>query len=198
MDYSIPSTGSKMNIGRPLLVGVLIALLLTACGSCSSGGDDPAEVVKNAMEAWERLDTDKASDYFCKEHEKQIKNALDYDSQYMGLSVDDVKKVIKCQYTDVKYEEQSREGDRAIVHVSGSAKVEYNADKYRELLKKAIEEDGQTISDEDLEFLDLLASGINELNREIEVRGDLELIKEDGKWKICDDFDIFDDDYGAP
>lgn len=190
MGYSIPSEGRKMNTGRFLLVGALI-LLFVACGGCSNGGDDPAEVVKNAVEALERLDEDKASEYFCREHEGYVKDSFAGASEYMGLSIDDVKEVLKFQFTDMKYEEKNREGDRAIVHVTGLAKLELNGDKYKELARKAIEAEGETISDEDLELLDLITPLVTGLNTETEVDGDVELIKEDGKWKVCDDFDIF-------
>jgi gas vesicle protein len=187
MGYSTSSEREKMNTRRLLLAGVLIALLLAACSGYSNRDDNPADVVKNALEACENLDENKFSEHFCKEQKNTAKNIFAGASEYMGLSVDDVKKVLEYQFKGMKYEEKHREGGRAVVHVTGLARAEVNGDKYKELVRKAIKAEGETISDE---HLDLLTKFVTGLSQEIEVAGDVELIREDNKWKICDNFDV--------
>ena len=85
----------------------------------------------------------------------------------------------------MKYEEKSKDGDKAVVHITGSMKLEFDTGKLKDFFRKAAEAAGETVTDEELDFIvEMMASTATQ---EEEIDDDLQLIKEDGKWVVCDD-----------
>jgi hypothetical protein len=93
--------------------------------------------------------------------------------------------------SDMKYEEKSKDDDKAVVTVSGKISLEINADKLKEAVKEQAEAAGEEVSDEDLDFfVDMFTSGMGD---EVEFEEDLDVIKEDGKWVVCDELEVLDE-----
>ena len=176
-----------MNAKKLLIVGFLLILVLAACGG-GGGGDEPVDVAKNVMQAMGKMDFDEASKYFCEARKSDLDDALVSgfeELEAMGMDPDELLDAFILELSDMKYEEKSKDGDKAVVHVTGSMKLDFNSDKLKDFFKKAAEAAGETVTDEELDFIvEMIASSAAQ---EEDLDEDLELIKEDGKWVVCDD-----------
>lgn len=175
-----------MKAAKLLLIGLALALTLTACGG-SKGGDEPTDVVKKAVKSSVKMDLDGAAKYVCQAQRDEFE--LDFDLFSIldamldaELDPDDVLDAIKkIKLEDMEYEE-TKDDDQAVVHVEGTMKVELDQDKFKELVKAA-GESGPPISDEKIDSgLDILAGM---LSQGMPIDDDIPLIKEDDKWVIC-------------
>jgi hypothetical protein len=176
-----------MNAKKLVLIGLFLTLALAACGK-GGGGDEPAKVAENVMKALGKMDIDGASEFFCEARRTELEDALTGDLgelEAMGMDADELLDAFKITLTDMKYEEKSQDGDKAIVHITGSMKLEFDSDKLKDFFKKAAEAAGETVTDEELDFIvEMIASSAAQ---EEDLDEDVELIKEDGKWVVCDE-----------
>jgi len=182
-----------MNIKKLLFVGVLMALLVAACGGGGgSSGDDPVATVKDFAKAMEKLDIEAAQKLVC----EQYKSEYDITSAFAemeaaGMDPDELLGAFKVNMKDMKYEKKSQEGDNAVVHMSGKISLGFDEGKLKSVLKKAMEAAGQSLSDEELD----MAMGFftSMAGQEQDFDGDVKLVKEDGKWVICDEMNLMDE-----
>jgi hypothetical protein len=178
---------------RKLLVALFIStMVLSACGG-GGDGNGPTAVVENVVDAMQTMDVEKASEYFCEEKKSEITAGLEQgfaELEAMGLNVDELLEAFKLEMKDMKYEEKSQEGDEAVVHVSGTMSLAFDAEKLREFLKKAMAATGQEVGDDELDFVVNMFQSM--AGQEAPVDGDVNLIKEDGDWVVCDDLNFLE------
>lgn len=181
-----------MNLKKLLLVLFVGTMLLSACGG-GDGGDGPTAVVEKVVDAMQTLDVEKAAEYFCDAKKAELTEGLTEgfaELEEMGLDADELLEAFKIKMTDMEYEEKSEEGDDAVVHVSGKMSLDFDSDKLKEFFKKAAEAAGQTVSDEELDFVITIFDSM--AGQEAPLEGDVKLVKEDGAWLVCDDLDFLD------
>jgi hypothetical protein len=68
--------------------------------------------------------------------------------------------------------------------------LDFDTEKLREFFKEAAEAAGQPVSDEELDLVVNMFGAI--AGQEAPVDGNVDLVKEDGEWMVCDDLDFLD------
>jgi hypothetical protein len=185
-----------MKARKLLFVSLLLALILAACGGGDDdGGGDPVDVVKDMVNALEDLDLDKMQELVCEAQRADLVEALTGGAEEMeaaGITIDELLNAMKVTVENDKYEEKSKSGDEAVVHVSGSVKMEFKPDEFKALIKKMLEAEGTEIPDEMLD--PMIDQMIAEEAQEDSIDSDVKLVKEEGEWLICDpEFDLFEE-----
>ncbi len=173
---------------------LILSIALTACGGGDSGSGEPVDVVKNVVEAMESLDFDKASEYMCAEQGDALKADMESgfaELEEMGMDPDELMDAFKLKMSDVEYEEKSKDDNNAVVHVSGKVALDFDTDKLKSFFKKAAEASGEEVSDEEIDMMVGMFTAMG--GQESPFEGDVELIKEDGDWVVCDELDFLDE-----
>jgi major membrane immunogen (membrane-anchored lipoprotein) len=178
-----------VKIRKLLFVGLLLSLVLVACGG-GDGGDEPVDVVKKAMQAVEKMDLDKAAEYVCEAQKEDFTSSFDLGSGLAGLTGAelDPEKVLDAmtiKMEDMEYEETSKDDDKAVVHMKGTMTIEFDKDKFKDIVKEFAEASGEAVPDEaELDMILGMMEGM--LGEGVPVDDDMSLIKEEGKWVICE------------
>jgi hypothetical protein len=176
-----------------LLIALLFALTLAACGG-GGDGENPTDVVEKVVDAMGTLDVEEASKYFCQERQDELAQTLESgfeELEALGMNPDDLLDAFKLNMTDMKYEEKSKDGDKAVVSVSGKMSLDFDTDKLKEFFRQAAEAAGQEVTDEQLDMMIGMFSAMG--GQEAPIDGDVELVKEDGKWVVCDELDFLNE-----
>ena len=172
-------------IGR-LVAGLVLVALLAGCGG-GGPGSDPAGTVKDLMNVVSAGQWDKIPDYACAAQKEQLKKQFDFSglagNALGGMSIGDIGQALKISFTNLEVKEKSREGDKAVVSMTGKIKMEFNKDKMKELVKKAAQAQGQTLTDQQVDMALGMLSGLG--GQEQDMTNDLTLVNEGGKWLVC-------------
>ncbi len=91
-----------------LMLALLVPTVLAACG-----GGSPVDTVKDMVKAIEDEDADKMNDLACEKDDNPFG-----DSEGAEMSFD-----------DMKYEEKSKDGDKAEVKMTGTMKIKYEGEE---------------------------------------------------------------------
>jgi hypothetical protein len=179
-------------IGR-LLAGFVIVATVTACGGGGGGGasgNDPTSTVKDMMAAVTAGNYDKIADYACAAQKDEITAQFDPgsllggDAGSLGLTGADLKEVIRFTVNGLEVKEKSKDATTAVVSMTGKMKISIDTEKFKALMKKALEAAGQPADDATLN----LAMGMFDslAGEEQDISSDVSLVNEGGKWLICD------------
>jgi hypothetical protein len=174
-------------IGR-LIAGAVLVALLAGCGSSSGPGSDPVGTVKGLMDAVQAGQWDKLPDYACAAQKDEITSQFENlgsaaGSALGGLGLSDIGDALKISYANLEVKEKSRDGDTAVVTVSGKIKMDFNKDKLKELVKKAAAAQGQAITDEQIDMALGMLSGLGGMEQDM--NQDMTVVNEGGKWLVC-------------
>ena len=181
-----------LRIGR-LLVGFVIAATVVACGGGSGGGpsgSDPTATVKDMMATVTAGNYDKIADYACAAQKEQITQQFDPsgflggDTGSLGLTAADLKEVVKFSVSGLDVKEKSKDATTAVVSMAGKMKITIDKEKFKALMKKALEAAGQPADDATLN----LAMGMVDsfASEEQDISSDVSLVNEGGKWLVCE------------
>jgi predicted small secreted protein len=184
----------KMNTRKLVFVVLLLSLVLAACGGGGDGGGKPVDVVKNVVKAMEKLDAEKAREYMCAAHKDAIPDIEEEFAEFeeFGADIDEVMEAFKIEMSDMKYEETSKDDDKAVVHVTGKMAFDIDVDKLKPIFKTAFEEIlGMEVTDDMLD--EMMAEFTADMGEETSLDGDVNLIKEDGDWVVCDELEFLNE-----
>jgi len=182
-----------MKTGQLLFVALLFTLVLAACGG-GGDGEKPVAVVEKVVKAMESLDVEEASKYFCADKQDELAQTLDSgfeELEALGMDPDELLDAFKLKMSDMKYEEKSKDDNKAVVGVSGTMSLDFDTDKLKEFFRKAAEAAGQEVTDEQLDMMMGMFTAMG--GQEAPVEGEVELVKEDGDWVVCDELDFLDE-----
>jgi hypothetical protein len=170
-----------------LLTSLALILILSACGGGGSG-DSPEAVVESVVDAMSGMDIDAASEHFCEAQKDELNQTMTEglgELEQMGMDPNELLDAINLEFDNMQYEEQSQTDDRAVVSVTGSMQLSFDTDKLRDFMRSAAEASGEEVTDEQLDFVVGMFTAMG--GQEMPVDGEVELVKEDGKWVVCDD-----------
>jgi hypothetical protein len=174
---------------RLSLAGLLTAatLILAACGGGAPSTSDPAGSVKTALAAAQSGGFSKLADYACAAKKGSIADLFGGGGASSlasaGIDTQQLFDAMKLEFTDINTTETSKTGDTAVVHVTGKAKITIDPAKFRPIMKKMLEAQGQTIDDATLDAALSAMSG--QLNQDTAIDQTVNLVNEGGKWLIC-------------
>ncbi len=181
-----------MKTRKLLFVVLLLSMVLTACGGGGGGGGNPADAVKNVVKAMEKLDAAEARKYVCAAHKDAVPDIEEGFAELaeFGIDPEDLLDAFEIKMSDMKYEEKSKDDDKAVVHVTGKVAFDADLDKLRPIFEEMLEGMGMPISDE---MIDGMVDEFTANMGESPLAGDVNLVKEDGDWLICDELDFLNE-----
>jgi hypothetical protein len=160
---------------------------------------DPAEVVETVFEAVGAMDVEPAIALFCSEKAAGMAGTIESglgEIAAMGLDPDELAQAVKLDLQDMSYQEINRDGDTAVVHIEGSMRFEFDPDVLKDVIRAVAEANGQTLSDQELDFVLTLLSAVAEQGTPLDA--DVQLVKENGQWVVCDDLLFLEDMVDLP
>ena len=104
-----------LNRSALLVFGVVIALL----GACAEK-QSPDDVVRSFMAAVEAFDLDRAEDLVCSEQKPRVRDSLEPFGNVAQLD-----EAFDMAFEDLSFQEQSNDGDVAVIRVSGSVRLSF-------------------------------------------------------------------------
>jgi hypothetical protein len=173
---------------RSVTVAVILILGVVGCSGSGANQSDPAGAVKAALEAAQSGGIAKLSEFACAASKDEVANMFSGAGggslAGLGISGDDVAGAMKIEFKDIQTSEKSRTGDSAVVHITGTTNITFDAAKLRDLMKKVMEGQGQTIDDATLDTM--IASMTTGLGQSQAMDSDVKVVQEGGKWVICE------------
>src|SRR5829696_3553018 len=171
-----------------LAAACAIATLVAACGGVVPTGDTPAAVVQSAMAKVAVKDLEGLRTLACAGQEDRIRDQLGLAGVgtgaelLPGVDTQALLDAITLDVSKVSFGEAAVDGDVATVPVAGSVKVTFDAAAMRPVLRQVLEQQGQTMSDEQL---DALLKTLETYGQDVPVNESIRLVRENGSWKIC-------------
>jgi hypothetical protein len=169
------------------MAAVLVAGI-AACGGGSPAGVGPEAVVADALAKTAAKDLDGLSSLACAGQEDRIREQLSgmssLDSGLLpGLDAQAMLDAVEMDTSEVKVGQPTINGDAADVPVSGSLGISFDKEKMRPILKQVLEQQGQTLPDDQL---DAMLGMLETYAQDVPFDESVHLVREDGAWKICD------------
>jgi hypothetical protein len=170
----------------------LIAALLTI-GACSGlpggggGGNDPVSAANAAMAAAESGGFGKLTEFACAAQKDDIASAFGSSdmSQLTSLGIDpnELFNSMKIDFQDMSVTPVSVSGSDATVHMKGKIAVTVDPAAARNLVKKILEAQNITATDEMIDAaLSQMSGSFSQTN---DIDEDVKMVQENGKWVIC-------------
>jgi hypothetical protein len=171
----------------------LIAVLLTI-GACSGlpgggggGGNDPVSAANDALAAAESGGFGKLTEFACAAQKDSIANAFGSGdmSQLTSLGIDpnELFNSMKIDFQDMAVTPVSVSGSDATVHMKGKIAVSVDPAAARTLVKKILEAQNLTATDEMVDAaLSQMSGSFSQTN---DIDEDVKMVQENGKWVIC-------------
>ena len=133
---------------------------------------------------------DKIADYACAAHKEEIAKQFDPsgllggDSGAIGLTAADLKEVFKFTVSGLEVKEKSKDATTAVVAMTGKMKITIDKEKFKALMKRALEAAGQPTDDATLNLAMGMLDSI--AGEEQDISSDVSLVNEGGKWLVCE------------
>ena len=165
-----------------------IMIAVAACGGGGSNANEPTGAVTAALDAAKSGGLSKLADFACAAKKGDIAAAFGGEGlgelTALGISPDDLFNSMQMSFENVAATEKSRDGSTAVVHVTADMKISFDRTKFKDILKKIMEAQGQTLDDAALELM--MGAMEGQLSQTQKMDEDITVVQEGGKWLICD------------
>jgi hypothetical protein len=176
---------------RPPLIAALVLALLVGLAACGDGSTatGPAAVVQDALGKLASKDLDGLQTLACAGQEDQIRQLLNLPAGSAtallpGVDMQAVLDAVRVDVSGVKIGDAAIDGDVAQVPLSGDVKVTFDSDTLRPIVRQLLDQQGATMSDEQLNALLL---SLQAYGQDVPLNQTVRLVQESGAWKICQD-----------
>ncbi len=171
-------------ISMLVLVALLLGLMLAACGG-GAAGSDPTATVKDLMQAVADKKLDKIADYACADKKDEIAKQFDFASALGGSGLDPQKvmDLMTISFSNAEYNKVSESGDKATVHMKANLSIKIDKEKFKAVVQDVLKAQGQDLPADQLG--PLVDSAAAQLENGQTIDNNVELIKENGKWVVC-------------
>jgi hypothetical protein len=165
-----------------------LALLLAACGGSAPAPGGSEAVVTDALAKAAAKDLDGLRGLACAGQEDLIRDQLSLTGMvpgsdlFAGVDMQAVLDAVNVDVGGVKVGAATTDGDVALVPLSGSMKVTFDAEAMRPVLRKVLESQGSSMTDEQL---DALLKTLESYGQDVPVDQTVRLVREGGNWKVC-------------
>ena len=175
-----------LRIKAVAILGAL-AIALAACGGAAPGSD-PVGTVNAAFSAAESGGLTALTPFACAASKDNITGLFGAGGMdeltAAGIDPNELFAAMKIDFQDLKTTEKSRDGSTAVVQVTGKASMQIDDAKFREVMKKVLEAQGQAIPDAQLDQMLTAMSGSLTTTQDLDE--EVNLVNEGGKWLICE------------
>jgi hypothetical protein len=172
---------------RLAIVALVLGLGLAACAP-SAAVDGPVGVVNQAIDLAAKKDIDGLRGLACAGQEAMIEDQLglssgfDMGSLMPGLDMQALLDAVSVDVKELEAGEAVIDGDTAEVPVAGTVKVTFDKAAMRPILQHVLEQNGTTMTDDQL---DALLDSLESYGSDLPVDEVVGLVRENGAWKIC-------------
>lgn len=170
-----------------------------ATPTVAAPSSEPAEVVEAVFGAVTEMNVEPAITLFCEAKAPEMAGTIESgfgDLLAMGLDPEELVQAFNIDLQDMAYQETSRDGDAAVVHIAGTLRFDFKADVLKEVIKKVAEANGQPLSDQELDFVITLLSVVAQQGTPLDA--DVQVVMENGQWVVCDDLLFLGDMFELP
>lgn len=165
-----------------------LAIALGACGGGAPGGGDPVGTVNAAFSAAESGGFGALAAFACAAKKDDVTGLFGAGGMdeltAAGIDPNALFAAMKIDFQDLKTTEKSRDGSTAVVQVTGKASMQIDDAKFKEIMKKVLEAQGQPVPDAQLDQMIAAMSGSLTTTQDIDE--EVTVVNEGGKWLICD------------
>ena len=170
-----------------VIAAAAVVVALAACAPTPSDG--PAFIVTDALAKVAAKDLEGLRPLACAGQEDRIRDQLGLPGAVggellPGLDTQALLDAVQLGVGDVKAGDAVIDGDVAEVPVTGTLKVTFDAAAMRPLLRQLLDQQGTTMTDEQL---DALLKTLESFGQDVPVDQTVRLVRESGAWKICQD-----------
>jgi hypothetical protein len=174
---------------RVAALALSLVVVVAACGAAGGGpANDPTGTVTNALAAVSSGGLAKISDYACAAHKNDLVNAFGGGNAAAlgaaGVKPEDVFNAMSMSFTNVTAKEVTKTDTKATVHVTADAKISFDKDKFKALMKTVLTAQGQPADDATIDAMLAGMSGALEQTQKFDE--DVEVVNEGGKWLLCE------------
>jgi hypothetical protein len=164
-----------------------LALILVACGGAAApGGNDPSGVVRNALSLVQAKDLTGLTNIACAAQRDEIVDSFTGGLAQSGMDPEEVMAALNIDTSKVTVGAVTENGDTASVALGGTMAFSFDEAKMRELIKAQLVNEGQPADDASVATAMGFLTAM--LGQPIPMDGQtMELVREGGAWKICDD-----------
>ena len=164
------------------------AIVLAACGG--GAGGDPTATVREVFKRLEAKQFDQLTELACADKKEEFTERFDFSGQMAaalpGVEAQKVLDAIAVKVTGLEVKEVSRSGNAAVVHVSGELQLQFDAAKFKEILREVLKAQG--LGEVDDAMLDqFVGPALAEFEQATELNADVDMVNEGGQWLICGD-----------
>jgi hypothetical protein len=181
----------RPSIARPSRAAALALVVVVALAACGGGSTPtgPAAVVQDALVKLADKDLEGLQTLACEGQQGQIEQLLNVPAGSAtallpGIDMQAVLDAVRVDVSKVVVGEAAIDGDVAQVPLSGEFKVTFDADALRPIVRQLLDQQGATMSDEQL---NALLQSFQAYGQDVPLNQTVRLVQESGAWKICQD-----------
>lgn len=169
------------------LIGLVapLVLALAACGGAAPVANTPARVVGQALSLAAAKDINGLTNLACAAQKDKILEGFTGGLAQSGISAEEIFAAMNIDVSKVTVGNVTETGDTASVALGGTMSFSFDQAKLREVMRKAMEAQGQTADEAQLNAAMQMLSGF--ASQPIPMQGQtMELVRENGTWKVCE------------